>query len=578
MTYFPSDPTHLQYYTDHNNIRWQYNSDYNYWEKIGHVNDIPKADEKSNGLMPRQLKKVLDMIQESVGGFGIISNTKGVLPNFDKVVTGNIELVSDSLFIKCVDQNQDALNCKPDDLVFCNDSASPGLEFSLTPEFINSIYVYRPGNTGADGREGEVGDPGEHGYGNGPVGDKGIPGLDSTFSCELIGVEYEDVDELSDTAVVDIRIRNDNGCKMDLVEASLDFPNRVTADKLKINNNKRIPYTVTFPTLTSKLSEFQPIYSYQPGTDIPPGSIDNLYLVRLSKYISNNPGVLYNFNSNVSVRDFLKAVAESYDNDLQQLEDEYLLQCKEHIESIDSQARQILANLVDQLVQCEMSIPVFNKSVVFTNCEDLPPPPPPTPPVPPPPPPVPPIPPPPFPPIPPPPFPPIPPPPFPPIPPPPFPPVPPPPTPPIPPPPFPPIPPPPFPPIPPPPFPPIPPPPTPPIPPTPPPPVPPVPPTPPPPVPPTPPTPPPPVPPTPPPPVPPPPVSPPTKLCCPYPAFNGTVVNQTTDVFCSDYTALEPNESCIGTKCTYLWTGSAWVIHPTILSNCIMSISITVPI
>ena len=394
MTYFPENPTHKQYFRDPNNIRWQYDADGNYWERIGFINDIPVATEESSGLLSKQDKKSLDLIPESIGGFGIISDTKGVLNNKDKVVTGNIEIVSDSLLVKCVDQNKDVLNCKPDDLVFCNDSSAPGLEFSLTKELVDSIYVYRPGSNGKTGRDGEHGDPGKHGFGNGPVGDKGIPGLDSTFTCELIGIEYEDVDELTNTAVVDIRLRNENGCKMDIVEASLDIPNRVTADKLKISNNKRIPYTVTFPTPTDKLSTFMPIYNYQPGTDIPPGSINNLYLVRLSKYISNSPGLFYNFNANISVHDLIKAIAEQYDSEIESLEEEYLIQCKEHIESIDSQARQLLASLVDQLAQCEMSLPVFDKSVVFTDCASLPPvpPPPPTPPppLPPPPPPLPP--------------------------------------------------------------------------------------------------------------------------------------------------------------------------------------------
>lgn len=359
----PQHPRPGQEFVDAYNYRWIYSKE-GYWEKGGLATTIPRASDDSSGLMSYSDKSYLDSIPNKPGSFGLIVDTKTILKspdNPDGILQGDIKLISDSLNIECVNGDLDPLTCPPSTLGVCNEGDNvPGLKFSIKEEFLKTFIVDHPGPTGRTGSEGPIGPRGKHGFGDGPQGDKGTKGLDSNFDCELVGIEYEDLEGVTESPISLMRLEDDGGCKLIAYRVGLDLPNLVRADMVRFTQPiSRVDLNIKYENDKSDLSAFKII--------IPPNiSSSNYNVIKLSESTTDD-GVT-NFNAVMSIREFIAQLAALYTEELNKVESQYAKQVKVYIESLDTKVKAAIASLADRLASCEFGLPVFDHCIVVDNC------------------------------------------------------------------------------------------------------------------------------------------------------------------------------------------------------------------
>jgi hypothetical protein len=224
----PEEPFDGMIFIDALRIKWIYDSSVKCWRHSGKVETIPVADNRTTGLLPKELKYMLDKIPPKGGGFAIITkplNRLRDVNNPDGVLFGDIELFSDSLDIKCVNSKGDIID--PTTCRFANfcetDELPPGFDINISEKFLNSFCVEVPGGPGSMGDAGDQGVPGKDGTGDGPIGETGDSGLDAVTRRTLTGIKVVDLEDIYDTAVVKLELKQDEG-KLFVTKGKVKLP------------------------------------------------------------------------------------------------------------------------------------------------------------------------------------------------------------------------------------------------------------------------------------------------------------------------------------------------------------------
>jgi hypothetical protein len=233
------------------------------------------------------------------------------------------------------------------------------------------------GPQGKKGYTGDKGITGKHGFVGGPVGRSGSIGENIDELCQLAGVRYNDIDGVSDTAIVDLDISdNGNGCNLILKKAKLNIPGDIPADKIIASLiNRNIVYNADPNPSTCSLTRLS---DWKLVKDIGDNTPMNLNLLRLSTGSDTSVDPV-GVNNNLTLRQFVKEIVAEYKDKLTKIDRDYGKQAKEHITNIDNKARTILSDLANQLSMCEFNLPAVEFGITFTGCDQppLPPPPPP---------------------------------------------------------------------------------------------------------------------------------------------------------------------------------------------------------
>jgi hypothetical protein len=283
------------------------------------------------------------------------------------VLLGDILLVSDTIDITCVDGEGLPLaggaSCNVDMVQCDNIQSPPGLNFELNKDFLDSLCVIVPGCKGITGERGEQGESGVDGTGDGPSGEQGDPGenapaLGNTFT----GIKIIDVDDIYDTAIVSMELDAENG-KLNVVRAKVRTPETNT------------PATQLLSTPINRSISFKNDQSFEynlmkPTVD-PVDEVDVDILKYPQQYVKPD-GQTPIFNTTVSkvkLSEIVNAVIAYYEKRLDEINDEYNQRLKEYVEGKDSSARTILADLAQQVAECEFELPIdFCLGVLPSDC------------------------------------------------------------------------------------------------------------------------------------------------------------------------------------------------------------------
>lgn len=362
----PQYPFDGQIFLDHaRQTRWVYNKAFDLWERQGIAEPPAVATAESAGYLSNLDKAFIDTIQtDTPGSFSIIVDPKAGLVGIgeDGLISGNITLVSDSLDITCsvftpAGKTVDTENCSPAKAKLIPDGPTPpALNFSLGQNFLNSLAIDLPGAKGDTGPKGLTGEPGRHGYDYlGPPGVEGRVGLNGTTKYTLNGILYNDLpDELSEEAIVDINLLTVEGGGPNLVfTKSMLNVQHGAASRIAANYLQRY---LEYPSDTGNCSQVKLTdwVLKQPAGDFT--NLD-LNLLRLPTGSKDSAELPVQFDSSLMLADYVKAVADAYQANLQKIDGELGKRARAYIEEIDSQARAILANLAQRLSDAEFSLP-----------------------------------------------------------------------------------------------------------------------------------------------------------------------------------------------------------------------------
>lgn len=313
-----------------------------------------------------------DLTSVAVGDSFSLYDSVEINPN--GVLSGKIELVSDSIDITCV---------KGKDLTITTDTCNPklqdnttpdGLGFALKEKFLKALCLELPGCKGPKGDTGDAGEDGKPGTGDGPIGDQGDAGKDYVTLKKFAGIKVEDIDDVYDTAVVALEPDSDNG-KLYVVKAKVKTPDSSTpADQViassifrTVEFSEEFFFNIVRPAL-------DPI-NVSSKTGIPVGngcfiksSYDNDVLIAAIPSGTSSDG-----SSEIALRwlsDLLQSIADYYREKLYDASDKYDQQIKEFITQKDQEARQAICNLAQELAECEWELPLeFCVGLTKADCE-----------------------------------------------------------------------------------------------------------------------------------------------------------------------------------------------------------------
>lgn len=370
---FPQLPTDGQVFIDSEYVRWVFDKETDLWERAGTVDGIPVATSISDGLLSRQLKTTLDIVPAVGGGFGIIVDPKFLMTsptNPQGVITGNIQLRSDSLDIACVAPNKVILDCAAPPALVCEYPGGrvPELTFSVSEKFLSTLFVDLSGPTGKKGFTGGKGDTGKHGFSEGPRGDKGLPGANVTELFQLTDIVYNDIDGITDTAIVNLNLVDDSGhgCKLIVTKAKLDISDNQPADKVaaKVLSRTLIYDPDAHPLVcdVTRLDNWRLVQA--PGDATPL----NLQLLRYPKGSNDRENDPIGVSGTLSLTSFVQGIVAEYKDRLTKLDQTWGKQVKQFIENIDDSARNILSDLAQQLTLCEFNLPAIEYCITFKGC------------------------------------------------------------------------------------------------------------------------------------------------------------------------------------------------------------------
>ena len=288
------------------------------------------------------------------GAFGIIVDPKGILKtsdNPDGVISGDIVILSDSIDINLTTQTASQ-----------SDQASNIAKLQLSEKFLESIIIKLCGRPGKKGDTGLTGPRGEHGFSDEPRGDKGLKGDNIDKLCKLTCVSYDDSDEITTSAVIDMRlIKTINGTKLLLTKSQLNIDDSSPADSIVSTPLSR---TLTYENdANCSAINLDKWTLNQPAND--PTPLD-IRLLRLPD--DNSCQDSLSLNATMSLNDFVSDIVGEYKKRLLDLDDKWGKQAKSHIESIDKSARTILAELTNELTKCEFNLPAVDWAVTIEEC------------------------------------------------------------------------------------------------------------------------------------------------------------------------------------------------------------------
>lgn len=369
-TFLPSKAFSGQIYVDQNGDKWVYNGLESVWELSGPAAVTPLVSDKISGIISAEDKQFIDSIPEKPGGFSIVVQPQAVLvtpTNPEGTINGKIMLVSDSLSISCaVGETQTAAYCKPGTLQILqceNIKNFQAISVKLTEEFIRTLIIKPPIATGAKGATGVQGSRGAPGFSEGPAGIVGTAGQNSTQNCTLNSIVYQDLETVTDKAVVDLAVLDTGGygCKMVLTNAPITAPS-IVADQLSPTTIGR---SIQYPEVTTDICKASRLNDYT--YIVPTGdTVGELYLTR----VPDNGAVTSRteLNNTYSLRTFIQDMVDYYIAELRKVDVEYGKTVKAYVGAVDSKARSNLSNLADQLTGCQFNLPSIEYAISFVNC------------------------------------------------------------------------------------------------------------------------------------------------------------------------------------------------------------------
>jgi len=282
------------------------------------------------------------------------------------VLTGDIEVVSDSLDISCVSENKEGdldkdQNCKPSDEV-----KPSGLQFKIKDKFLNALCVEIPGCKGPKGNKGDKGKSGKDGTGDGPQGEPGDNGDDALFSAKFSGIKVIETDDISDTAVVALEPDPDLG-KLYVVKAKIKAPisgtpaDQVIASAISrsVTFEEEFFFKINKPSLDPIEADGQigiPASTAEGANCFIKSDFENDVVIMVCPDGGANEG-----EAQAGIRwlsDYLLEISQYYRDKLFEAIEQWDQEAKEFITTKDQEARQVICSLAQQLAECEWELPL----------------------------------------------------------------------------------------------------------------------------------------------------------------------------------------------------------------------------
>lgn len=276
--------------------------------------------------------------------------------NLSGIIAGNIELVSESIDITCVDQNDETIStaaeCATANQLTSDATQGPGIDFKVSDLFKTQFCAQQPGCPGPRGVKGPTGAPGKDGTGDGPQGETGVPGQDAPQTpLVLDGIRIIDVDDIFDTAVVGLEIDAVNS-KLNVVKAKIRTPDSSTPATQLIA-------TEVFRGLDFTGDGFNFNIQMPPGDPIGTPDID-LVVYPDGFTVPTTTGGNKPTTTTVQTlkfNDFMNEVGKFWQDQLDIASTAYNKQIEAFINGKDEAARTILSTLCQELTECEWNKP-----------------------------------------------------------------------------------------------------------------------------------------------------------------------------------------------------------------------------
>lgn len=285
------------------------------------------------------------------------------------ILSGDIEIVSDSLDIKCV-KGSDLQELECEDNKSSDAEKPDGLLFTTKQKFLDSLCIEVPGCKGPDGDKGVQGNDGKPGTGDGPKGEQGDSGKDYKSVKKFTGIKIEDIDDVYDTAVVALESDPESG-KIYVVKAKIKTPSSTTpADQViasaihrAIEFEEEFFFKIIKPVVDPISLENDAkggisvgIPTGEPGCYLKSNFDNDVLVCAIPKGGASASGA-----SQIAVRwlsELLSEISQFYRDKLIEAADAYDKQIKDFIIEKDKEARQAICQLAEQLAECEWELPL----------------------------------------------------------------------------------------------------------------------------------------------------------------------------------------------------------------------------
>lgn len=281
------------------------------------------------------------------------------------VLLGDIMFISESVDITCVDgEGLPLLNnkaCNVDIIQCDNVENPPGLNFQLNNNFFENLCVVLPGCKGPKGDRGEDGDTGASGTGDGPTGETGDPGENApAIGNAFDSIQIIDIDDIFDTAIVSMELDADAG-KLNILRAKVRTPDDNT------------PATQVISTPINRSIRFLEDNSFKYELLMPPSGDPigeaNIDILKYPRQFARNQSGQSTNVEKIKLSGLVDQIIVILENRLSEINDDYNRQLKAFIEAKDDASRTILANLAQELSECEWQLPIdFCIGLVPDDC------------------------------------------------------------------------------------------------------------------------------------------------------------------------------------------------------------------
>lgn len=351
----PVTPFNGQEYLDAFRVKWVYSSADEAWNRIGVVSDVPVArpvgdpQGPTNGLLSAADKNLLDKTNPKQGGFGFVlkpgyhlTEDNGV----NNILTGDVTLVSESLKFECgvtgVGPSEDEI---------------PVIRIGLSQDFLDSYAYSIKGPPGPAGAKGPKGKPGRPGTGDGPRGDPGKDGVDATVLHKFTGIKYEELDEVYDVAVVNLRLDAPNGV-LEVTKAQMDVPD----DDKPARRVVASPIIRDVQFISTDMSNWQLIAPVGDPADA------DLNVIKLPKgWVADDDSPVPIHMVKLST--VVGAIVEYYDNEADKIIAQWDRELNDWIKERDAAARSVLHQKAEQLADCQFQLPLeFCLGIQTADC------------------------------------------------------------------------------------------------------------------------------------------------------------------------------------------------------------------
>jgi hypothetical protein len=343
-----------QEFIDASRTLWRYDSSIQAWRHVGPVENVPLASDIATGLLSAVFKQMLDNIPEKGGGFGIVVKPFLSLKsptNPDGVITGKVNVISDSMDISCLGVDGKPLigECGrflPDVAPGSGEEVKrPSITFKLSEEFLKTLCIELVSAPGPTGKKGGQGDPGKPGTGDGPQGDDGDSGKNAAGQLKFAGIDIRDTDDVFDTAVTAVEVDQEGG-KLAVTKSKVRAP----ADDT--------PATQAISTQIDRSIEFSSGFDYTilmaPNDPI---NRPDVTMVGLPQGFEPNGTNKTTLNA-VRLSAFLGLVIDDYKNRLAKIDEAYTKEIHDFIVDKDAKARDAINSLACQLSEAEWNLPI----------------------------------------------------------------------------------------------------------------------------------------------------------------------------------------------------------------------------